>query len=136
VGSAVIFIHGSPKAVDEAAACLYKERLDCVCIDAGLIPQPKGEAVPDKEKLTVIVGDLSWIRYPPVRSDPCHLYHCVFLFPDPTGAALRHALFGRCSWSLEMMNFLLRVTSTVADPLGRPVVMEGDGPVAAAYFMS
>lgn len=34
------------------------------------------------------------------------------------------------------MNFLLRVTSPTEDPLGRPIVMEGDGPVAAAHFMS
>jgi len=46
-----------------------------------------------------------------------------------------HCLVGG-GWGLEMMNFLLRVTSTVADLLGRPVVMEGDGPVAAAHFMS
>lgn len=80
MGSAVIFICLSPKAVDEVAACLYKERPYCVCIDHGLIPQPKGEAVPDKEKLTIMVGDLSWIRYPPVCSQQCHLNRCVYLF--------------------------------------------------------
>jgi len=33
------------------------------------------------------------------------------------------------------MHFLLRATNLLVDPLGRPVVIEGGGPVGAAHFM-
>lgn len=63
-----VFIRGPPKAVDDIVQTLFQDRSGGFCIDVGLIPQPEGDAVPDNQKLAIVVGDRSWIRYPPVRT--------------------------------------------------------------------
>jgi len=65
--------------VDDIVQSLFQDRSGGLCIDVGLIPQPEGDAVPDKQKLAIVVGDRSWIRYPPVRTpvEECFLAYTV-----------------------------------------------------------
>lgn len=137
MGSAHVFVRGPPKAVDDVARSLFQDRNGCLCIDVGLIPQPEGDAVPDKQKLAIIVGDRTWIRYPPVQASTWVAVSFYYpSFPQIPTALLysTHCLTGG-GWSLDVMFFLLRATNKLADPLGRPVVIEGVGPVGAAHFM-
>jgi len=94
VNAVRVFIRGPPKAVDDIVQSLFQDRNEGFCIDVGLIPQPEGDAVPDKEKLAIVVGDRSWIQYPPVRPpvDQSFLPGPLLSVSDSNRVAVQHAL--------------------------------------------